>query len=59
MRFDTRQGVWYARKSYHFPHLSKGLLMLLIDNRSQTDPAMNLALEDYLVRRFHGGETVL
>jgi lipoate-protein ligase A len=33
--------------------------MLLIDNRSQTDPAMNLALEDYLVRRFRGGETVL
>ena len=33
--------------------------MLLIDNCSRKDPAMNLALEEFLVRRFQGAEAAL
>ena len=33
--------------------------MQLIDNGSSSDPAVNLALEEYLVRHFRGDETVL
>lgn len=33
--------------------------MQLIDNRSYRDPALNLALEEFLVGRFGGGETIL
>jgi len=33
--------------------------MQLIDNRSSRDPAVNLALEEFLMRRFRGRETVL
>jgi lipoate-protein ligase A len=33
--------------------------MLLIDNRSETDPAQNLALEEFLMGCLHGGETAL
>ena len=34
-------------------------MMQLIDNGSCSDPAINLALEEYLVRHFRGGKTVL
>lgn len=33
--------------------------MQLIDNRSSRDPAVNLALEEFLMGRFRGSETVL
>ena len=33
--------------------------MLLIDTQSVGDPAMNLALEEVLMRRFEGGEPLL
>jgi lipoate---protein ligase len=33
--------------------------MLLIENQSTNDPAVNLALEEYLMGRFQGGESLL
>ena len=37
----------------------KGIQMILVDNKNEHDPAVNLALEEYMLRRSKTGEDLL